>query len=128
MFKGIGYQFELRRRARRQAALDKLVAASIDQVLHSVAGRTPPIKKHLFWGASATHPRHLLVAYIFESDADLLTAESNGLSADLDTFTRRELVRSDYPDEGIPLVHVTFASNEDMLRKAGGNAYVYFNS
>ena len=96
------------------------------RVLDVVAARLPPVKKHLFYGASGIHPRHLVTWYIFETDLDLNTAERNGLMSELDALTRSELVRHGYPRKAVPAIHVTFTSEEDVQKKTGGNYFLYF--
>lgn len=120
------YPLELRIRAIRQRRLDKIVKAAMEEVLRGVAAREPRIRKHLFYGASAIHPRHLVTWYIFQTDRDLDVARQNGLTSDLDPLTRAALTDCGYPKKGVPLIQVAFTSEEDVQNKAGGNYYLYF--
>lgn len=120
------YPLELRLRKKRQAKLDTIVTGATSRVAERIAGRRPPLKNHMFYGASAIHPRHLVTWYIFESDADLKVATMNGLTSEIDALTRRELAAGGYPALGIPQMHVSFASKEDVDRTAGGNYFLYF--
>jgi hypothetical protein len=74
----------------------------------------------LFYGASAINSRHLVTWYIFQTDRELEPAQQNGLTLDLETLTRSELVKRGYPEKGAELMHVSFASEEDVLNQTGG--------
>lgn len=126
VFKKLLYPLELRIRAKRQAVLNKIVAGATDRVAEQIAARRPPLIHRLFYGASAIHPRHLVTWYIFATDDDLNAAASSGLTLEIDALTRRELAVGRYPEVGIPLMHVSFTSKEDVDRTAGGNYYHYF--
>ena len=120
------YPVTLRLRAIRQARLDKIASRAIDSVASAIASRDPPVRKRLFYGASAINPRHLVTWYIFDTDAELERAKLIGLTLDIDSMTRRELNVCGYPAKGVPLMHVAFTSMEDIEKKAGGNFYLYF--
>ena len=119
------YPLELKIRAIRQRRLDKICKAAMTVVLESVGSRVPPVRKHFFYGASAIHSRHLVTWYIFQTDRDLEMAQHNGLTLDLDTRTRAELVAGGYPPIGAQAMHVSFTSEEDVQDKSGGNYYLY---
>jgi len=60
------------------------------------------------------------------SRRQLETARQNGLTSDLDTLTRAELLRRGYPARGAQVMHVAFTSEEDVQNKSGGNYWAYF--
>jgi hypothetical protein len=126
IFKKLLYPLELRLRAKRQAKLDKIVSGATDRVAEQISAFQPPLSHRLFYGASAIHPRHLVTWYIFGTDGDLKDAAENGLTSRIDTLTRHELAAGGYPEVGIPRMHVSFTSKEDVERKTGGNYYLYF--
>jgi hypothetical protein len=125
-FKKMLYPLEIRLRAKRQAVLDKIVSGATDRVAKEISACGPPLKHRLFYGASAIHPRHLVTWYIFDTDGELKAAAEIGLTSKIDALTRRELATGGYPEVGIPLMHVSFTSKEDVDRKAGGNYFLYF--
>ena len=126
IFKKLLYPLGLRLRAKRQAKLDKIVSGATDRVAEQISARQPPLSHRLFYGASAIDPRHLVTWYIFDTDCDLKDAAENGLTSKIDALTRHELAAGGYPEMGIPLMHVSFTSKEDVERKTGGNYYLYF--
>ena len=120
------YPLELKIRAIRQRRLDEIARSAMTRVLDAVAAREPSVRRHLFYGASAIHPMHLVTWYIFRTDHDLETARQNGLTSDLDALTRAELISRGYPARGAQVMHVSFTSEEDVQNKAGGNYLAYF--
>jgi hypothetical protein len=106
------YSEDLERRAERQAQLDAIVKAATDVVASTIADREPNILTYFFYGASGINPRNLVTWYLLANDIVFLT--------------RSQLTFCGYPQEAIPLIHVAFASDEDIQIKAGGNYYYYF--
>jgi hypothetical protein len=93
------YPLQLKIRAIRQRRLDKIASSAMTRALDTVASREPAIRKHLFYGASAINSKHLVTWYIFQTDRELETARENGLTSNLDTLTRSELVKRGYPEK-----------------------------
>lgn len=120
------YQRELRERAARQKRLDAIVGGAMARVTAQIAGQQPPICDKLFYGASAIHPRNLVAWYLFSTDAELSAAKACGLTADLDRLTRSELLAGTYPAQGVQLMKVSFASEEEIQRTTGGDRWSYF--
>lgn len=120
------YPLELKIRAVRQRRLDEIAKFAMARVLDAVAAREPSVQSHLFYGASAIHPKHLVTWYIFRTDHDLETARNNGLTSYLDALTRAELIRRGYPARGTQIMQVSFTSEEDVQSKSGGNYFAYF--
>jgi hypothetical protein len=114
------YPLQLKIRAIRQRRLDEITSSAMTRALDTVASKEPSIRKHLFYGASAINSRHLVTWYIFQTDRELETARQNGLTLDLETLTRSELVKRGYPEKGAELMHVSFTSEEDVQNKTGG--------
>ena len=63
-------------------------------------------------------------AYIFATDAQLETARRSGLTEQINSYHRGQLIKRHYPIEGIK--DCTFASQEECDREFGGNWYYYF--
>ena len=120
------YEDELRDRRIRQERLDTIVKAAMSRVVAQIAGREPRLRRHFFYGASAIHPRHLVTWYLFNTDAEWEDAKKGGLISNIDRLTREELASGGYPAEGIPLIHVSFVSDETIQREAGGDYRAYF--
>ena len=120
------YAQQLTEQEVRQKYLDAIVDAATERVMAAIADRDPAVTAHFFYGASAIHPRHLVTWYLFSTDADLRTAQGNGLFSDIDRLTRAELIAGHYPPEGAQLMSVAFTSDEDVKRETGGNYWAYF--
>ena len=69
-------------------------------------------------------PDNYFVSYIFATDAQLETAQQSGLTEQINSYHREQLIKCDYPIEGIK--DCTFASQEECDREFGGNWYYYF--
>ncbi|HEX2092887.1 MAG TPA: hypothetical protein VHG28_10815 [Longimicrobiaceae bacterium] len=111
---------------RRQERLSGIVRQATDSVVAAVAGRTPRLRMHHFYGAVGVDPKHLTAWYVFDTDADHREARRNGLVEQIDTLTRAELARLGYPPEAIPKVFVSFTTDETVQREAGGDYRTYF--
>jgi hypothetical protein len=120
------YQTELRRRRARQKELDAIVHAAISAVAKAVADTPPSLHTHLFYGASAIHPKNLVAWFIFRTDHDQQQAGENGLCGRIDALTRQELGAQGYPSEALQRIHVGFTSHETIQREAGGDYWRYF--
>lgn len=120
------YQKELLERGERQKQLDLIVEKSKNSVLKTIGNSDPPIFCHFFYGASAIHPRHLVIWYVFQTDKEYELAKSNKLTDTLDKLTREELGKNGYPDEGLRKIMVSFTTDEDIQRTTGGNYGEYF--
>ena len=120
------YQKELIEREKRQKQLDLIVEKSKSAVLKTIGNSDPSIFYHFFYGASAIHPRHLVIWYMFETDIEYEIAKSNKLTDKLDKLTRDELRKNGYPKEGLREIMVSFTTVEDIQRKTGGNYWAYF--
>ena len=120
------YQEELIEREKRQKQLDLIVEKSKNEVLKTIGNSVPSIFSHFFYGASAIHPRHLVVWYLFKTDKEYDIAKSNKLTDKLDKLTREELRINGYPEEGLKDIMVSFTTDEDIQRKTGGDYWAYF--
>ena len=125
-FQRLAYAGELRRRARRQAKLEAIVAPATKEVARSIANLKPRVSEHFFYGAIGIDPRFLVTWYLFRTDAELRDAEGSGLTNKIVDETRKQLLDRGYPHESVSLVSVAFTSDEDIQRKTGGNRYHYF--
>lgn len=126
MPEAIDHQRELADRAKRQKEFDSIVDAAVKRVIRSVDKREAGLSEPSFNGAMGIHPKWLGVWYIFVTDADLEAARQNGLTQQLIEKTRAELQRGGYPIEELRPVFVTFGTEEDIHRSAGGNRWHYF--
>jgi hypothetical protein len=120
------YQREPRAQDARQEELTAVVHRATDTVTAALQGFQPAILWSLSYGAIGLHPRHLVVWYGFDSDADQVQAGESGLTARIDELTRAELGRGGYPASAIPWVLVSFVSDETVQRETGGNYWDYF--
>ena len=64
-------------------------------------------------------PDNYFVSYIFATDSQLETARQSGLTEQINSYHREQLIKSHYPIEGIK--DCTFASQEECDREFGGN-------
>ena len=69
-------------------------------------------------------PDNYFVSYIFATDSQLETARQSGLTEQINSYHRGQLIKHHYPIEGIK--DCTFASQEECDREFGGNWYYYF--
>lgn len=120
------YQKELVEREKKQKQLDLIVEKSKNAVLKTIGNSDPSIYRHFFYGASAIHPRHLVVWYLFKTDKEYEIAKSNKLTDKLDKLTRDELRENGYPEEGLREIMVSFTTDEDIQRETDGNYWEYF--
>jgi hypothetical protein len=111
---------------KRQAALEKIIQKAINAVGRAVAGREPRIFSKFFYGATGVDAKHLVVWYLFKTDAQMAAAEKSGLLVDLDALTRAELRARGYPLPAIPKMMVSFATDETIRRETGGDYWQYF--
>ena len=120
------YQKELVERQKQQKQLDLIVEKSKNAVLKTIGNSDPSIYCHFFYGASAIHPRHLVVWYLFKTDKEYEIAKSKKLTDELDKLTRNELRKNGYPEEGLREIMVSFTTDEDIQRETDGNYWEYF--
>jgi hypothetical protein len=120
------YQKELVEREKRQKQLDLIVEKSTNAVLKTIENSYPSIFSHFFYGASAIHPRHLVVWYMFKTNKEYEIAISNKLTDKLDKLTRDELRENGYPEEGLREIMVSFTTDGDIQRETDGNYWEYF--
>lgn len=113
------------RRQRVQSRLNNIVRASLKSVREAIVENSPPVLSHMFYGSIGIDPRYLVVWFIFETDAHLGQARTDGLADAILQRTRDELQVRGYPK---PLdIQIGFATREDVRRKTGGNHRQYFN-
>ena len=120
------YEQELQERDIRQKHLDSVVQAAMQRVVAAIGDRRPTLKAHFFYGATGIHPRHLVAWYLFHTDADWQVAKESGLVADIERFTKAELVAGSYPAEGFDGLMVSFTSDEEIQRETRGDYWAYF--
>lgn len=106
--------------------LNKIINISKNNVLDKVKNKKPAIFSNYHYGAIWIDPKHLLIWYIFEKDADLEFAEENGLKDELEKLTRAELRVNGYPESAFGGIQIAFTTDEDIQRKTNGNYYYYF--
>jgi hypothetical protein len=122
----LAYRWELRNRAQRQQRLDSIVKRASDEVSNQISGRRPPLFMHFFYGATGINPRHLVVWYLFRTDAELAEAQSSGLTDEIANLTRSRMSLFGYPQEAVSQISVSFTTDEDIQRKTGGDYRHYF--
>ncbi len=106
----------------REKELEPLVRRAVDEVRSAIAHRAPALSGAFFYGAVGVDPRHLVVWYLFATDRQKEAAAANGLRLELDRCTRAALRDAGYPAAALTLIHVSFASDEEINR-AGGWAF-----
>jgi hypothetical protein len=122
----LAYWWELKLRARREARLNVIVKSAIDHVLAIAKDSSPAIFTHLSYGAIGINPRHLVIWYVFHTDADLKAATETDLTRRLDKSTRTALAEKGYPADFVSIAHIGFVSDEDIQKRSGGNYFYYF--
>jgi len=110
----------------RQKQFDAIVEGAMSRVTSQIAGRQPPLHSHFFYGASAIHPKHLVAWYVFRTDSELKAARRSGLTSQIEVATHAELAAGGFPQDGVELVAVSFDSDQNIRRTAGGNYRDYF--
>ena len=76
-------------------------------------------------------PDNYFVSYIFATDSQLETARRSGLTEQINSYHREQLIKRHYPrpkkkKPPSSLARGTFASQEECDREFGGNWYYYF--
>lgn len=95
----------------------------IENCMKDVKTRFTDIKWSIEFGAYI-QPENSFVSYIFATDAQLKAAQQSGLTEQINSYHREQLIKRHYPIEGIK--DCTFASQEECDRKFGGTWYYYF--
>ena len=99
-----------------QKQLDENAGKVMKLVMATIAGRSPVVRPHFFRSPSATHPKHLVINYVFPTDADWTIASANGLAQDIKTFTREALMTVGYSPKEATQVSIHFMSEERIQR------------
>ena len=103
----------------KEKLLEPVVKRAIAEVRDAVSARTPRIREAFSYGAIGIDPKHLVVWYIFASDADKALATQSGLANEIELLTRKALRTSGYPEAAVEQIGVSFASDEE-IKRAGG--------
>lgn len=108
--------------------LNRIIKKAVKNTVSAFEGRQPEIFHSLFYGGVDINPKNLVVWYLFETDKDLETAKANGLCDEIVKSTLDNLLSFGYPPEVFELgqTHVSFASQEDIDKKANGDFHLYF--
>ena len=77
----------------------RIIKKSVKATLQSVDSKSPPIYQNFFYGAYDLAPQHLVIWYLFETDAELEQAQNNGLCEELTLKTIENLKCFGYPIE-----------------------------
>ena len=83
----------------RKTQLERIVSAALSRIETLFSPRQPGIRSHVSFGANWIHPRHLVICWVFESEADVVIAEESGLATEIAVRTRLELIEGGYPKE-----------------------------
>ena len=139
----------------KKARLNRIIKKAVAKTAAEFSGRTPTIYEHFFYGAFELAPQYLVIWYLFETDAELESAQSGGYCDELREATIRNLIDLGYPKDafadtnmGVPditfvggtpgehekimqaLIHrkamVSFTTKEDIDNKTGGDYRMYF--
>ena len=111
--------------SKREHIINKAVKATFSAFKSS----TPKISMHLFYGLFDESPEKLVIWYLFETYADLETAKTSGLCAEIEKGTIHNLLSGGYPAEAFETsekVKVCFTTQEDVDKKADGDYRLYF--
>ena len=107
------------RNKEQELAWQKVIEACMEDVKKHFAD----IEQSVGFGAYI-QPENYFVSYIFATDAQLKAAQQSGLTEQINSYHREQLIKSHYPIEGIK--DCTFASQEECDREFGRNWYYYF--
>ena len=105
---------------------NRIIKKAVKKTASDFADRTPKIYEHFFYGAFDIAPQNLVVWYLFQTDAELVTAKSSGYCDDLEKATIRNLIDLGYPQEAIGTHNISFTTKEDIDNKANGDYHLYF--
>ena len=133
----------------------RIIKKAVEKTVSAFAGKTPKIYEHFFYGAYNVNPQYLVVWYLFETDAELVSAKASGYCEELEKATIGNLIRFGYPKEAFTLTNmgtpnitfcggteedhqnvlnaltyrkamVSFTSKEDIDNTVNGNYRLYF--
>ncbi|HEY4416430.1 MAG TPA: hypothetical protein VGO57_12130 [Verrucomicrobiae bacterium] len=99
-----------------QKQLDERAGKVMELIAVTIAGRSPIVRPHFFRSPSAIHPKHLVIYYVFRTDADWTIADTNGLAQDIKSLTREALVSVGYLPKEAAQVSIHFMSDERIQR------------
>ena len=102
------------RNKEQEMAWRKVIEACMEDVKHHF----DDIQQAIEFGCYI-QPDNYFVSYIFATDSQLETARQSGLTEQINSYHREQLIKSHYPIEGIK--DCTFASQEECDREFGGN-------
>lgn len=105
---------------------NRIINISTSKVTEQVKDKKPSIFSNFHYGSVGINPKHLVIWYLFEKDADLKEAEDNGLVDELKILTLWELKANGYPEDVLCEIHVAFTTDEDIQRETNGNYWYYF--
>ncbi|MBR4057041.1 MAG: hypothetical protein IKK00_02750 [Oscillospiraceae bacterium] len=134
----------------------RIIKKAVEKTVEDFSDRTPKIYQHFFYGAFDIEPQHLVVWYLFETDAELEAAKTSGYCVELERATIHNLIALGYPkgafeltNMGAPKItfcggteedqknilhaltyskaNISFTTKEDIDNKANGDYYLYFH-
>lgn len=94
-----------------------LIKKAIKETVATFAERTPKIYNHFFYGKFDIDPRNLVVWYLFETDAELVSAKLSGLCAELKEDTIKNLISFGYPKEAFEPAETAFSADTIVVHE-----------
>lgn len=105
---------------------DAVAEGAQGAVKEEIAELSPKLSSAFFYGATGIHPKHLVLWYLFATDAELAQAKDSGLTELIRRRSCEELKARGYLIGAIPEVLVSFTTDEGIQRETGGDSWAYF--
>jgi hypothetical protein len=121
----LNYEEELKLRDIRQKHYDAIVSQALEEIEKSLLKPYEGFHHTTFFGAMGINPKHLAIWCFFTKDDDLRNAEETQFTIEVQNAIRESLRKHGYPDTIVPLILVSYATDEDVQRTCGGNYWQY---
>ncbi len=81
----------------------RIIKKSVARTIKIFSNSTPKIYQHIFYGTFDLAPQNLVIWYLFETDADLKSAQKSGLCGELRKATLDNLRSLGYPQDALEM-------------------------
>lgn len=95
---------------------NRIIKKAVEKTVKEVAGRTPKIYEHFFYGSFDQAPQYLVVWYLFETYLELEEAKESGFCNELEKLTIENLVSLGYPKEAFKLTKMDIPTNKITIQ------------